>query len=145
MQPPIHPQLSNINLAIWYFKVIVMHNIYQSHGHASTMKGTITWSYYQPTRKKLQTSRHQKMSQSTQNVEYSNMWCRPRPKQKSGDCSTMGIHWYPYASHSTNSVLPNCQPQQRQTTPQPKTSSPLQLDKNVPSQWKYDCIGWWTG
>ena len=47
----------------------LMHNIFQNHGHAAAMEGTITWAHYQPTRQKLQTSRHQQMAQSTRNVE----------------------------------------------------------------------------
>ena len=130
MQPPIRPRLSNINIAIWYFTLEVMHHTYQSYGHAAALEGTITWANYQPTHKKLQTSHHHQMSQSTRNVKSYNTWWRLQPKQKSGDCSTMGKHIYPSASHFMNSVLPNHQSQSKQTTPWPKASSPLQLDRN---------------
>ena len=52
--------------------------------------------------KNLQTSCHQKMAQSTRNVESSNMWWRPRPKQKLGDCSALSKKRYPCVSYSIN-------------------------------------------
>ena len=39
MQPPIRPRLSNIKIAIWYFKLTVMHHTYQSQGHAAALGG----------------------------------------------------------------------------------------------------------
>ena len=142
MQPPIRPQLSNINISIWYFTLTVMHHTYQSHGHVAALDFTIAWDHYQPTRNKLQTSHHQQMAQSTLNVESSNMWWRPQPKQDLGEYSKMGKQLYPSASNSMNSVLPNHQPQSKQTAPWPKVFSPLQLYKKFPRQWTCNFIGW---
>ena len=95
--------------------------------------------------KKLQTSRHQKMAQSTRNVESSNIWWRPRPDQKLGDCSTMGKHWQPYASHSMNSILPNHQSQSKQKTPHLKALSQIRFDRKGPRQCKSNFIERRTG
>ena len=108
-----------------------MHHTYHSHRHVAALEGTITWAHFQPTREKLQTFWHQKIAQSTQNVHSSKTWWCLWPKQKSGDCYTMGKQLYPYASHSMNSDLPNYQPHSKQTTTRSKALSPLQLDKKV--------------
>ena len=145
MQTPIRPRLSNINLAIWYFTLRVMHHTYQNHRYADALEVNITWARYQTTQQKIQTSRHHKMYQYTQNVESLNMWWHLRPKQNSGECFTIDKHMYPSVSHSTNSVFTNLQPQSKQITPPPKVSPPLQLDKKGPRQWIYNFIRWSTG
>ena len=45
--------------------------------------------------KNLQTYRHEQMSQPARNAESSRTWWRPRPKEKSEDCSTMVKQQHP--------------------------------------------------
>ena len=91
--------------------------------------------------KNLQTSRHQKMAQSTWNVESSNTWWRLRKNQKLRDCSTMVKYLYPYVSHSMNSIVTNHQPQSKQTTPQQKSLLLLQSAKKDPRKCTCNFIG----
>ena len=145
MQPPIRPRSSSINLAIWYFTLAVMHHTYQSQVHADALGG-----YYYLSSLPTDPKNYPNLPPPENGPIHTE--CRilkhvveSADEEEVGGLFHNGKPLVPLIITLNELGFNQQKKQQKQTTPRPKASSLLQLDKKGPRQWACDFIGWRTG